>query len=70
MMCKRCMCDSGGKKYCKFCQSSVDSRVPKVIGYNCYPGEGWKMFGDLVINFTRNRVESVYFHGEPLFERS
>lgn len=40
----------------------------KFQGYNSYPSFGWRSYGRLIVNFAHNRVTSVFFNGELLWE--
>lgn len=36
-------------------------------GYNCYPGSGWRRYGQLIVNFHNHQITSVFLRGICLY---
>jgi hypothetical protein len=59
-----CICEEKSK-----ISKELRGRLRKIEGYDCYPGTGWRRWGNLVVNFVYNRVSSVFFKGELIYDR-
>lgn len=42
----------------------------KISGYLCYPGYGWIRYGNILSNFYRHRVYSVYYKNIKIYQRN